>query len=269
LTPSPLERHGISHTAAARRGSRPAALLGLAVAVAVVLQAVPSSGQSLAGSPRSLEIQADRARDHDLTYIATARQLNRFVNAGLLVPVRPNANLELSDVSHPYARPQVRLFVERLAFQHRAACGEPLVVTSLTRPLSDQPPNASPLSVHPTGMAVDIRRSTNRDCRAWLERVLLSLEERAVLEATREADPPHYHVAVFPQPYARYVARITRATARPSAAAAPVAYRVRAGDTLWAIAQSHATTVRDLIETNGLEGTRIVAGQVLRIPPRQ
>ena len=38
-----------------------------------------------------------------------------------------------------YARPEVVLFLERLGKQYREACGEPLVVTSLTRPKSSQP----------------------------------------------------------------------------------------------------------------------------------
>jgi membrane-bound lytic murein transglycosylase D len=44
-----------------------------------------------------------------------------------------------------------------------------------------------------------------------------------------------------------------------------VAYRVQPGDTLSAIAATHGTTVRQLQEWNGLSGTRISAGAVLRI----
>ena len=39
------------------------------------------------------------------------------------------------DVSFPFARPEVELFVQRLSGQYRRACGEQLVVTSLTRPI--------------------------------------------------------------------------------------------------------------------------------------
>ena len=87
------------------------------------------------------------------------------------------------------------------------------MVTSLTRPLSRQPRNASSRSVHPTGMALDVRRSNSRSCRSWLESVLLSLEGSGVLEATRESYPPHYHIAVYPQPYARYVDNLTTRSA--------------------------------------------------------
>ena len=66
--------------------------------------------------------------------------------------------------------------------------------------------NASPLSVHPTGMAADLRRSSRPACRAWLEKNLLTLEGKGVLEATKENHPPHYHVTLYPQPYMRYLA---------------------------------------------------------------
>src|SRR5690606_40092741 len=92
---------------------------------------------------------------------------------------------------------------------YQAACGEKLVVTSLVRPTTRQPRNAADRSVHPTGMAMDLRRSNKASCRRWLERVLLQLEARGVLEATRENRPPHYHVALFPRPYVQYVAALT------------------------------------------------------------
>ncbi len=44
-----------------------------------------------------------------------------------------------------------------------------------------------------------------------------------------------------------------------------VRYRVRRGDTLSSIAEEHGTTVRKLQAWNGLKGTRITAGAVLRI----
>ena len=103
-------------------------------------------------------------------------------------------------------------------------------------------------------------------CRSWLENVLLSLEKTGVLEATRESRPPHYHIALFPRPYARYVANMsTRADTR-LASAEVQDYQVRRGDSLWDIARSHGTTVDRLKEENDLRGSRIYAGQLLRIP---
>ncbi len=154
------------------------------------------------------------ARQHDYSFLRTSSQVRRFVDLGLLVKLPGNADYELAKVSFPYARPAVKLFIERLARQYHAACGERLVVTSLTRPEARQPRNASNLSVHPAGMAVDLRVSRSQACRSWLESTLLSLEKQNVLDATRERYPPHYHVAVFPQPYEGYVAALERREAR-------------------------------------------------------
>lgn len=229
-------------------------------------------GQSLRGSAASLDRQNQQAAAHNFTYLATPADVNRFVEQGHLVPVPASADLQLHNVSFPYARPEVRLFLERLSSQYRAACGEPLVVTSLTRPQSNQPRNASSRSVHPTGMAVDLRRSNQPECRGWLERTLLSLEGQGLLEAIYERNPPHYHVAVFPRPYVQYVARVTGAPVqldhyRQSTFRVEwVNHQVRAGETLSTIAQQHRVAVSRIRAENQLRGDRIVAGQSLRIP---
>ncbi|MBT8396026.1 MAG: LysM peptidoglycan-binding domain-containing protein [Gemmatimonadetes bacterium] len=224
-------------------------------------------GQSLRGSTASLDRQEHAARVHDFTYLGSPAQVERFVKAGYLVQVRPNRDFTLHGVSYPFARPEARTFILRLSSQYRRACGEKLVVTSMTRPLTRQPRNASSRSVHPTGMAIDVRRSNSRACRSWLEGVLLSLEEAGVLEATRESYPPHYHVAVYPQPYARYVSNLTARQADSRMASTDrEGYTVRAGDSLWEIAQAHGTTVDRLQRENNLRGSRIYAGQRLRLP---
>ena len=246
--------------------NRPLPLLTVLIGV---LSLIPQNaqGQSLRGSTASLDRQARAARVHDFTYIESPAQVERFVRAGYLVQVRANRDFELHGVSYPFARPEARTFIFRLSSQYHRACGEKLVVTSLTRPLSRQPRNASSRSVHPTGMAIDVRRSRSRACRSWLESVLLSLEATGVLEATRESYPPHYHIAVFPQPYARYVARQASPQAETRVASADVLnYRVRNGDSLWDIAQSHGTTVDRLKQENNLKGSRIYAGQLLKVP---
>jgi membrane-bound lytic murein transglycosylase D len=44
-----------------------------------------------------------------------------------------------------------------------------------------------------------------------------------------------------------------------------VRYRIQPGDTLSSIAEEHGTTIQKLKSWNGLTGTRISAGSVLRI----
>ncbi|HCQ99496.1 MAG TPA: hypothetical protein DIU48_08750 [Acidobacteria bacterium] len=113
-------------------------------------------------------------------------------------------------------------------------------------------------------MALDLRRPAGR-CRRWLERTLLSLESRGVLEATAERHPPHYHVAVFPEQYAFYVGRLTGLGSSGS----PISlrsYTVRRGDTLWQIARRYDISLRALRQVNKLSSTRIRPGQRLTLP---
>jgi hypothetical protein len=174
------------------------------VLLASSLAVVPAGlqGQSLVGSPESMQKQNDVAREHDYSYLRTPDDVRQAVDLGDLVGIRANDDLELAfeEVSFPVARPQVKVFLEQLGRAYREACGEPLVVTSLTRPITRQPWNASPISVHPTGMAADLRRSDRRVCRQWMDRTLLALEAEGMIEATLEHYPQHYHVAVFPDP---------------------------------------------------------------------
>jgi hypothetical protein len=53
-------------------------------------------------------------------------------------------------------------------------------------------------------MAVDLRVSSRKACRSWLEGRLLEMEEEGLLDVTREKHPSHYHVAVFPSPFMAY-----------------------------------------------------------------
>jgi LysM repeat protein len=256
---------------------RPAAALLLLGAFVVAASPAPIRAQSLRGSSVSLDLQNQVAHQHDYTYIETAERVRFFASKGWLVRVRPNDDFTLHAVSFPYARPEVEVFIKRLAGQYHEACGEQLVVTSLTRPTTRQPSNASERSVHPTGMALDVRYSRDASCRKWLEEVLLELERARLLEATLERHPVHYHIALYPSQYASYVDRLqTQATDERYAAAeqieeaeqleAEVAYTVRSGDSLWGIARAHGTTVDALQEVNGLSNSQIYAGQVIDLP---
>lgn len=193
--------------------------------------ATPASADvpvTLRGSSAAMERQHTVARELGFAFVRTPAEMARLEAEGELVRLEGNEDYGLREgVASLVARPEMRTFIERLARDYRAACGEPLVVTSLTRPTTRQPRNAHRLSVHPAGIAVDLRVSRTADCRAWLEDTLLAMEEEGVLDVTRERSPPHYHVALFPDAYmahiqpaleaerARVAREILQATGRP------------------------------------------------------
>ena len=247
-----------------RASERSRASLWVSLALVTASLAGHMSAQSLRGSSSSLDVQTTEAAEHDFSYVLEPREVRQLAASGALVRVHGNQDYRLKDVSFPFARPAVKLFIERLASQYRRACGQQLVVTSLTRPQSTQPRNASERSVHPTGMALDLRRPSGR-CRSWLEAILLSLESESVLEATSERRPPHYHVAVFPEQYEAYVKRLSERAA-PGPSLKSGVYTVRRGDTLWDIARSYGVSSGALRRMNGLSSARIRPGQTLTVP---
>jgi hypothetical protein len=203
----------------------------LAITCLFVLALAAGDDATLRGSPASMERQHGEAVRRDLAFVEKPAEVEDLVKRGKLVPVAAGADYQLASVSFPFAQPEVRAFIERISYEYRKACGEPLTVTSLTRPQTRQPGNAHALSVHPAGMAVDFRVSRIDKCRDWLESELLGLEREDVLDITRERNPPHYHVAVFPAAYTAWAARqpplkrtpLPEPVAATAAAAAPQA----------------------------------------------
>jgi LysM repeat protein len=224
---------------------------------AINIVSAESEAQSLAGSRLTMQRQNLAAVNYGYSFLNTGSEVLRFVDAGYLEKVNNSRFLELHSVSYPYARPEVRMFVERLSQQYFAACGEKMTVTSLTRPINKQPQNASTVSVHPTGMAVDLRIPQSGRCRRWLQDTLLSLEGRGVLDVTRERYPPHFHVAVFTRTYANYVANMKADSSE---------YEVRPGDTLSKIASQRGLDVNTIRKLNNISGDLIVVGQILSLP---
>ena len=257
-----------------------------------MLAANQAQAQSLRGSPTSVKKQYQLAQSYGFSFIKTASEVAPKIESGELHPVNPGRNIELHNVSYPYAVAETGLFLDRLSQQYNAACGEKLTVTSLLRPVNRQPANAVALSVHPTGMAVDLRIPSKGKCRAWLESTLLSLEKERVLDVTRERHPPHYHVAVYAEQYETRVAALVAKTQQPSqptphtqaqptqavvVSSGPASqqasqqtsqqnYIVRKGDSLWEIAARTGVSVAGLRSANNLQGNRIDAGQTLRLP---
>lgn len=158
----------------------------------------------LRGSRASMKRQHGVAIEAGYSFVRTPTEVRELTDDGQLVRLDGNDDYT-SLARYSYALPETRTFIERLGAQYRERTGEKLVVTSLVRPTTRQPPNAHRLSVHPAGMAVDLRVPRNAAHRRWLEGKLLGLERADVLDVTRERNPPHYHVAVFPGEYNAYI----------------------------------------------------------------
>ena len=238
------------------------AVAGLTLSMGLlVLMGLPSPAapQTLQASADSMALQRKQAERHGFDFFSTPDEVYEAVEEGQLTPVEETEHFILKEVSFPFTRPEVKSFVELLAEKYHEACGEELVVTSLTRPKNRQPRNASKQSVHQAGMAIDMRRSWNRNCRRWMADMLLTLEVNGVLDAMLEWHPQHFHVALFPSQYRQHGSEILESGERTH-------YEVTRGDTLWKIAKRHNTDVLAVKEMNGLRSSRIYEGQVLRLP---
>jgi hypothetical protein len=237
----------------------------LLLACAAMLLPLSASAQSLRGSKGSVDRMYYHAVDHGMYFYKTSGGLRKAAGEGRFVRLSTNANFRVEGVSYPFVQEAARLFLDRLGKQYRQACGERLVVTSAARPRSMRLANSVDKSVHPTGMAMDLRKPARSSCRTWLRNTLLALEGEGVVEATEEYTPPHFHVAVFPTPYTRYVSRMDGA---PSYAvnSPSTGYRVRSGDSLWGIARQYSTNVESLKSINGLRSSSLKIGQILVIP---
>ena len=263
------------------------ALSLLLVPAALLLGARTSGAQTLRGSPGAVDRTYREAKEHDLTFFRNPSSVRRAAREGTLVKMRGNRDYRVHQVTYPYVLPTTLTFVDRLAEQYRARCGEKMVVTSGVRPMTFRLSNSVEKSVHPAGMAVDIRKPRRAPCAAWLRETLLYLEGQGTIDATEERNPPHFHVAIYPQPYLRYVGGTPRsepvlsrapktevkksapARASQSKSSTPRKYRVRRGDSLWSIARRHGTSVDRIKSANRIRSSRVVAGQVIVIPTRR
>lgn len=261
--------------------------------------AAPAIAQSLRGSQASVQKMYTRAVRNDLEFYSTSKGVYQSVRDGELKMISITMDLTLEKVSYPFVLPRTLDVLNVFAQKYREACGERLVVTSAARPRTLQPRNASPQSVHPTGMAVDFRKPSG-NCLTWMRGELLALEKLGIVEATEERHPVHFHVAVLqrgsfapaatvasatqtPAPAVPTLPSTVVATATDSAsgsvelpekpaatkpAAKPAAkastYVVRKGDNLSVIAKRFGLTVSRLKSLNGLKSSTLRPGQKLK-----
>jgi hypothetical protein len=158
-------------------------------------------GATLRGSKAAVDGAYHRARRDGLPFARSRREIERGAREGEYVRLaRSTSSYRLRGVAVPYVRPATRAFVARFGADYRRSCGEPLTVTSAMRPTSMHLANSVQKTVHPTGMAVDLRAPRRSACRTWMRGALLGLERQGVLNATEERRPAHFHVVVFREP---------------------------------------------------------------------
>jgi LysM repeat protein len=284
-------------------GRRAARALRLAASITVVAALMaPAAGaqrrargntrpDALRGSKASVEKMYDFAQQHRYPFYLTPTNIDSAIAHGRLVELTGDSTYELTrGVQENYSTREVKQFVTMFAPQYLHACGAPLTVTSAARALSRQPRNANPHSVHPAGIAVDIRRPPPGPCLNWVRNALAQLEAQGIVEATEERHPIHLHIAVLEAPGAKFVlpnlvqgmvaaARVP-ATPVESATVVSVAsgevnlpprgvrtYVVRQGDTLYDIANKTGVSVQALTAENGrvVKGA-LKPGTMLKLP---
>jgi LysM repeat protein len=280
------------------RARRSAILLAAAAALLAIpphanAQRAGRQPEALRGSRASVEKMYDFAQRYRYPFYLTPSTLDDAIAKGRLVPLTGDENYELTrGVGFSYATTEARDFVMQFAPQYLAACGVPLTVTSAARPMSRQPRNANPHSVHPTGIAVDIRRPFPGPCLTWVRTALAQLEARGFVEATEEHHPVHLHIAVLRAPGARFTlpdltngVRVARQPTTPETTVAAAngdvslvaatndwartrVYLVRDGDTLWDVAQKTGVSVAALARANNRSPKSVLRpGTMLALPP--
>jgi hypothetical protein len=293
ITDSPDRHHGRARRGSLLLGAAAATLL--AVGPAAQAQRGSQRPEALRGSKASVEKMYDFARRNGFTFYLTPYTLDDAIAKGKLVPLTGDENYELTrGVGFSYATTEAREFITQFAPQYLAACGAPLVVTSAARPTSRQPRNANPHSVHPTGIAVDIRRPYPGPCLTWVRTALAELEARGFVEATEERHPVHLHLAVLkargtrfklpdltngvvvarqaPAPATTVTATANGDVSLPATVAADSdsrgrVYLVRQGDTLWDVAQKTGVSVAALAAANHRNPKSVLKpGTTLKLP---
>ena len=209
---------------ALRRGElvRPGTILALPAVAALQAGHLPLVAPPLRARPGHPGRENSVADAQRLTRIRTRTVLDRFIGAGLLVPMAGRAS-GVNVVGIPswrrVTRPWTRQFVRQLGEAIHRLFGARLRVTALTRTEAVQRRllasngNAAPAqgpyrSSHLTGASVDLSKvELSRSELDWVRLVLGRLTRRGVILAIEEFVQPHFHVMVRRE-YAAYTRRL-------------------------------------------------------------
>ncbi len=151
------------------------------------------------GEVSSSEQQLGYALELQLPLITTDADYQARISSGYFI--RLESPFMEVHARRPYALPSTVVFVAELAREYyNAGCGL-LVVKDALRLTSERPSNGSLYSVHPAGMAVDIRtKYIPTECADWLRTYINQKEAEGKVDGTQEWKPEHLHVVVPLQP---------------------------------------------------------------------
>ena len=164
---------------------------------------------SLVGGEVSSSKQQFRyAAERQVPFMTSEAEYQSRIDSGYFVRLEgPFMDVQ---ARRPYALPSTVTFVVELSRDYYATgCGR-LVVRDALRIKTEQPSNGSTYSVHPAGMAVDLRvRDISEVCESWMNSYLLEKEAAGKIDATREhwkmvrgqkVPNPHFHIVVPLEP---------------------------------------------------------------------
>ena len=158
----------------------------------------PAQVVSLVGGCQTTsEQQLQYALDHQLPRMTTEAEYQSRVDSGYFVRLEgPFLDVR---ARRPYALPTTVAFLIRMSQAYSAAgCGQ-LIIMDALRLTTERPVNGSVYSVHPTGMAVDIRtKYIPIECADWLRAYVSQKEAAGEVDGTQELRPEHLHVVVVP-----------------------------------------------------------------------
>jgi hypothetical protein len=201
---------------------RPGAILALPTVAALRGGRLPLLGPPLRARPGHPARENAAADAQRLTRLSTRAVLDRFLGAGLLVPVAghaPGVHVVGIPAWRRVARPWTRQFVRQLGEAIHRLFGARLRVTALARTeavqaaLQTSNGNAAAVrgpsrSSHLTGASVDLSKvELSSGELEWVQLVLDRLTRRGVILAIEEFVQPHFHVMVF-RKYADYGRRL-------------------------------------------------------------
>jgi hypothetical protein len=214
----------------------------------------------LNGGKQARDEAAAEAIRQGILSAADKAEMLKFINEGRLVPIETGEFFVVEKMEHgyPYVLPETRDFLRRLGVFWLEHCNERLVITSALRP-KNSPVNSIDNTVHPTGMAVDIRNyHLSRHCRDWVESKKRWFESAGIIQATKEHRHPHYHLVVYPEQFRSFQSGANQVDG--------AIYRVRSGDTLGVIAKRFGSSINKLVTLNHLDSPDFLRrGQIILV----